>query len=151
MRKNIFFVLLFLGFSGNILWGQETPKGPQDPELDAFVKEFVEAAKDGNRRRLMGLMDPGYRMEQHDKFHEGNTKRFLDELFCGSLIDGSGFKCIKIKNIKDVELASLGEGDRNVAVVFRVSDKKSKIDVVLTIKIRLENGKREFGIVGGVG
>lgn len=141
-------ILMF--FSHSAL-GQVDPSANKDPELQAFVSDFVEAAKSGNRRRLMGLMDPGYRMEQHDKFQKGNTKRFLDELFCGSLVDGSGFKCVKIKNIRNVEVASLGEGERNIAVVFRVSEKKTQVDVVLTIAVRNENGVRKFGIVGGVG
>lgn len=122
-----------------------------DPGLDSFIQTFMEATLDKNQARLMSLMDPGYRMEQHDKFHKGNTTRFLDELFCGSVVGENGFKCIKLKKVKNIEVASVGEGEVSVPIVFRVSDKKTSVDVILTIKIREQDGRKKYGIVGAVG
>jgi hypothetical protein len=96
-------------------------------------------------------MDITYKLEQHDKFHKGNTERFLNELFCGSRIDQEGFKCIPLKKIRSIQLASKGDGDNHINVVFRVGDKKTKIDVLLTVVVTEINGEKVYGIYGAVG
>jgi hypothetical protein len=121
------------------------------PELDSFISEFKEAVLAKNKVRLMALMDPAYKMEQHDKFHKGNTDRFLNELFCGSIVGGSGFKCVQIKKVRGIELASKGEGDKTVVLVFQVSEKKIRVDVILTAVMRMEDGVKVYGMRGAVG
>ena len=83
----------------------------KDSELELFIQKFMSAANNRNVDSVMMMMDPAYKMEQHDRFLKGNTKQFLNELFCGNLTDGSGFKCVKFKKIRFVQLASLGQGE----------------------------------------
>jgi len=147
---------LFIVFSTMVLFGfgqHSLPNKTQenDPGIDSFLNLFCNAVKTHNYQRVMGLMDDGYRMEQHDKFHKGNTKRFLNELFCGKLTTEDRFKCIKFDKVLDIETASKGEGESEVAIMMRVSDKKSKIDVLLTVKIVFKKGVKQYGIVGAVG
>lgn len=120
-------------------------------EINEFISEFKAAVLAQDQRAIMDLMDPAYKMEQHDKFHEGNTKRFLDELFCGNVPHSDVFRCMKLKKVRSIELAGLGEGNKNISAVFRVSDKKGAVDVMLTIVVRTEGGKKKYGIVGAVG
>lgn len=150
--KNTIFIFAFLAMSVFNISMQHKPLGDSpDPEMDAFIADFISAVKSKNQATIMEFMDLEYKLEQHDKLHKGNTTRFLDELFCGNIVDGTGFKCVKIKKIKDLQLAVKGDGKKNIPVVFRVFEKKTKVDVTLTIVIRIENGVRHFGIVGGVG
>src|SRR5688572_4882305 len=75
------------------------------PELDSFIVSFQQAVLAGDKAKLMELMDPDYKKVQHDKFHGGNTDRFLNELFCGNKVDQDGFDCISLKKVVDIELA----------------------------------------------
>ncbi len=151
MKNTLLFTALIIVLGGFVSPPRLHHINEDDPGIDSFANIFMAAVMAKNENRLMGLMDDGYRLEQHDKFHKGNTKRFLDELFCGKVTTEERFKCIKLKNVKSIQLGSKGEGDKEVAVVFRVGDKKEQIDVILTIKITLKNGKKEYGIVGAVG
>jgi hypothetical protein len=122
-----------------------------NPELDAFIAQFKAAALAKDKVQLMALMDPAYKMEQHDKFKQGNTESFLNELFCGYKIDQNGFKCIPIKKLRSIDLATQGDDGAEISLVFRVGDKKDKIDVLLVAIMRMVDGVKVYGIRGAVG
>lgn len=122
-----------------------------DPGLDSFLNEFTHAVESKNKARIVALLDPGFKLEQHDKYYRGKTDKFLDNFFCGSIVSGNGTKCLKFKKIVSIEIASKDEGGTSIPVVFRVSEKKVKVDVIMTVKIRITDGVKEYGIVGAVG
>lgn len=128
------------------------PADDNDPGVDSFLNLFLEASLMHNQQRLMAMMDQEYKEKQHDKVYKGNTRKFLDQLFCGTIIgDNGGARCVKLNKLENIELASKGDGDKEVTVVFRVYEKKYKVDVMLMVRIRHEPGKRHYGIIGPIG
>lgn len=149
--RNIFLLMLVIVCSNFQTFSSQLKPAENDPGVDSFLNIFCKAAMDHNEARMMALMDDGYRMEQHDKFHKGNTTRFLNELFCGKVITEEKYKCLKFSKITRCEKVNIGEGEKEVAVIVRATVKKVSVDVFLTVKIVMKNGVKQYGIVGGVG
>ncbi|MFW5793275.1 MAG: hypothetical protein ACOCWC_03250 [Bacteroidota bacterium] len=142
-----FLLLLFMVFSACSSLKQK----PKPNSLEYYLSDFEKAVLKHDAERVLELMDEEYVKNQHDNFLSGNTTQFLNEFFCGNLIDGSGFKCPKFTEIKSLKRTRLIEEHEGFRVVYEVSTKKIKVETDWVITVKQFSGQKIFGLYGASG
>jgi hypothetical protein len=151
MYTNKIITLLFITafFSLACLGQHEIYINQLSDDAQAYLKSFENAAEDGNKEKLLALMDDEYIRTQHDGFLEGRTDQFLKEFFCGKTTDG--YECTEPEKIKKLKLQKIMQTQEGFDVTYKVITKDYKIEATWFVKIKSVNGKVIYGISGGVG
>ncbi len=141
-----------IAFSGCSSLKTKKSNDKQYPEnLEQYLSEFEKSVLKHDAERLMELMDENYVRDQHDQLLQGNTTQFVNEFFCGNIVKGQGFKCLKFKEISSLKRTGLEEVHEGFRVSYIVSDKKDKIQTEWTITVKQFNGKTYYGLYGASG
>jgi hypothetical protein len=131
------------------------PQATQSLNISTFQNFFItlkKAVLDKDQVLLMKTIDPEYKKEQHQKMLKGRTNQFINELFCGNLNPGQGFRCLKFKKITGITMvSSKRKNSGNYDVEFEISGDGIKIICNWVVKVRVLEGKKFFGLVGAVG
>ena len=150
--------------------GSPQPERSAKPQMRAGLEErltaFEGAVKRRDRDALLKSLDPDYIRKQRDLFLRGNTKRFIDELWCGEEVLTQSFKCAQLDQVVELERVKLTpSGERRWTVTYRftrrVQTRPSENQVVQqdhTLLIDFEvvvspqgSGAASYKIIGAVG
>jgi len=123
-------ILLFLGF-----FLIQMPSWAQNHEI---VKQFVAASNKLNWQEAAACLDKKYKSEQCDKLLNGDFEKFMNELYCGQILDASGaasndYSCPGTSKIKKIEYESTSD--------FEVVNKKIKLASVYFV-VHTSDGKK---------
>ena len=138
---------IFIGMSCSSV--KET--GAQKKEAKAisgFLVGFESAVVAHDAAKLLDLIDRDYLNEQCYGLMEGNTEKFINELFCGNLINGDQFICLTFAQIDRLELLQLEKQDDYYTVVYRVGENGAEINANWAIIVNKVNGKIVCGLEG---
>ncbi len=124
---------------------------PATPDIEGFLKAFETAVAGKDFNGLFKLVDPAYKKEQHKRMLKGNTEQFLDELFCGNLAVGKGFKCVKVGTVTALKRRHVKKVKDIYEVEYEVTAGGTTIICTWTLRVRQEEGKQLLGLVGAVG
>ncbi len=121
-------------------------------EMNQFLLNFENAARNHKKTAMLSLMDRAYKKEQHDEMLEGRTDQFFSEFFAGNLVSGKGFKAIPFETINLIKFISIKQTDEDTFDVVYIV-KSSDIEVKKQWQIILRNikGKTVYGLVGAFG
>jgi hypothetical protein len=151
--KQLFSVLLILVFSACSL-----NKGAVDPslaelpdDLKAFLHAFENAALSHDAERMLTLMDEEYLKVQHDEMLKGRTEQFLNELFCGNIVNSNSFKCLEFKNLKNLKLIKLENNTDSYTVYYIVKAENVSVTAEWEVRVKATENGRVFGIFGALG
>ncbi|MBK8807829.1 MAG: hypothetical protein IPO21_14745 [Bacteroidales bacterium] len=148
----LLFILSVLGCSSTK--NSTTVKQDSDvtSEVKIYLAEFEKAVVSHDATKIMQLMDKNYVKEQHDDFLKGRTTQFLNEFFCGNIVNSNSFKCIKYDEIEGLQETNLVKENDYYKVTCEVYSKKIRIKTnCWVIKVTTINGKRVYGLVGASG
>ncbi len=121
-------------------------------EVELFLKSFENSVQSHQKKQVLEFLDEDYKKSQHDEFLNGNTKQFLNELFCGNLKNNSEeFKCAVFDEITVIKHIEFKQEDELIHVFFEVKCNDEIILVDLYLKESIKNGKKELGVLGAVG
>lgn len=145
-------IFLVLVFSACSALKTKKSKEKQHPEnIEYFLSEFEKSVLKHDAERLLELMDQDYVRDQHDNFLNGNTTQFVNEFFCGNIVKGQGFKCLKFKEISSLKRTGLEESHEGFRVSYIVSGKTDKVQTEWLITVKSFNGKTYYGLYGASG
>lgn len=151
MKKLLFLSLtlgLFLSFTTN----SNAIKSGTPKEAKVTVKAFEKAVKSHDQQGIMTLMDPEYVKEQHDEFLEGRTEQFIDELFCGMVVNSDKqFKCMPLNSIKKIKLSSIDMEANPANVSFHVTSDEFEIIMEIGMTSIQVDGKTVYRFYGAMG
>ncbi|MBK8681323.1 MAG: hypothetical protein IPN31_05325 [Bacteroidetes bacterium] len=118
-------------------------------ELEKFISKFEKAVISHNYNKVLKHTDADYRTEQHDAFLKGNTKQFIDELFCGYEIQSDAFINFKLTDIDALSVQEVFQNsESDYTMSWLVNSKElgsAKCQLHITKK------KNKWGVVGAVG
>lgn len=124
------------------------------------LKQFAERATNADWSGVLTLLDGNYKQTQLIEFHKGDTMRFLNELFCGTLkSDPSKFICPGIAKVLKVKYAGCGKTIKESEVLTRAEAKFSvttRDGQVFIMKLSVlghtqGSGKTLYRLAGAVG
>ncbi|GEM_PF-6300758 len=152
MKRNLFLTLvIFSTFifqiqAQTLEWETVTKTSSS---MHKFLTRFEKTILKHNHNKLMKFMHKNYIQEQHDKFLEGRTEQFINELFCGDDLKNNKFECIKLPQIQKITRLRIERSGRLQRIVYRVETQNIQIEVILGIQ-KQPDGKKH-GLNGAVG
>jgi len=152
MKRNLFLTLAI--FSAFIFQAQaQTLEWKIVTETSAsmhkFLTRFEKSILKHDHNKLMKFMHKNYVQEQHDKFLEGRTEQFINELFCGDNLKHNQFECIKLSQIQKITRLRIEKNGHFQRIVYRIETQNTQVEIVLGIQKQADNKK--YGLNGAVG
>lgn len=120
-------------------------------ELEALIQKMHEIIERKNGDEILDLFDPEYLNEQLYDFHQGNTERFINELFCGSSLDSEIYICIPYEKITNSEILNIEEKNDGFYIYLKFASNENNIKSFFFIRERNVENKKIYFLVGAVG
>lgn len=146
--KIISVLLVFLAMSG-----LSTAQTVNDKDIENFCKGFVKTVNKHDMKASLGYFDTNYRIEQHDKFLEGNTKQFVEEFLSGYSDEIQSIGVLYVPDfyeIKKIKLSGIDFVDDNICYVVFEIRMNSGNSYVMAAHILFQS-KSNMGFVGAMG
>ena len=116
--------------------------------ISKFLVDFEKAVVSHDSKKLLKLIDRNYLNEQCYGFLKGNTEQFINELFCGNLVNEDKFQCLTFIQIDRLELVEQERQDDYYTVVYKVSANGAEINADWVIVVNTVKGKIICGLEG---
>ena len=145
-------VLLFLS-SCAVYHDANLEKMPLSNSEKQFLTEFENAVVKHKVRQLTALLHPMYIDEELNDMYGGDARALFNSFFCGKELKTEKFVCIKLRNIRSIQLIDVKPGYQKGEkhLIFRVEGYDHTIMVDLFMRGYSKDGKVKPGIIGAMG
>lgn len=121
-----------------------TVSDDEDQVLET-LQRFKALIKSKSNQRLLEIMHPLYIERYHDKRYEGDTRRFLEQFFCGEAVTTGKSECLDPSRVTTLDFQYLkrGRGVKTWYVQYLMSGYTMNSDELTMIKFNLLLARRE--------
>ncbi len=134
----------------------------KDPNLEkltltqrekTFISTFENAVVKHKVRDLKAMLHPVYVDQQLNEMYGGDARALFNSFFCGKDVETKKFDCLKLRNIRSIELLKVSPGTERGEkhLYFKVEGYDHTIIVDLYMKSYSKDGQARLGIIGAFG
>ncbi len=118
-----------------------------------FISAFENAAVKHKVKDLKALLHPVYVDQELNEIYGGDARALFNSFFCGKDTQTQKFVCLKLRNVRTIELIKIKPGDEQGEkhLIFRVEGYDHTIIVDLFMKKYSKDGQAKLGIIGAMG
>ena len=118
-----------------------------------FILNFENAVVKHKVKLLREMLHPIYKSQQLNDLYNGDANALFNDFFCGKDIQTNKFVCIKLRNVRDIELKNVlpGYQSKEKILVFKVQGYDHTIILELSMRPFNKDGKIKYGIIGAFG
>jgi hypothetical protein len=117
-------------------------------EIHEYLYKVMYATLSHKPEQILPLCDPAYKLDQHDNNLSGNTKQFVNELYCQFSSDYDKYICYIFQDIQSIKTTNISKTSSEYTVTFYVVTSEYKFTLNMTIIERNEGNIIKYGIVG---
>lgn len=116
-----------------------------------FLTDFEKVVVKHHSEKVLQLMDQDYVKQQHDNIYRGNTKRFLNEFFCGPMINKKKFTCLEFHKIDRLKRVDFAKDNTYYYLFYEVTSRKKTIKCKWKVTVKQINKIVTYGLFGANG
>jgi hypothetical protein len=103
--------------------------------LEEALVDLERAVAKHDSAALLVLLDPEYKSRVHDDFFKGRTEHFLNEFFCGKVVDSNQIFCQNFPKITAIRRMEIKQGPNSHQVSYRVKTEEREIESRITVSL----------------
>ena len=117
-------------------------------EIETLLNGFEHAVAAHDTGKVLEFLDPDYRQKEYEDLYQRHAQAFLNDFFCGKVVDQDQTQCLVFNEIKDIQREKIEYGKQLMFANYLIRSASFQIRTRIRINAKVAV---IYGVLGSRG